>query len=191
MLRNRSSILDAARRHLVEIGYHRLSLESVAADAGVTRMTIYRQFGSKLGLLDAIAEDLATRSGVVAAVERAAALSPPTTAFRALISELCRFWSTDPEVFRRLLSLAAVDSEASSVVEARESWRREQIALFVEPVAAEGRLPEPSDANHATAVVAALTSFPTCDELATRLGCALDALDSVLLTLLTPVVRLD
>ncbi|TCC44395.1 TetR/AcrR family transcriptional regulator, partial [Kribbella pittospori] len=48
--RTRINILVAARQHLIDAGYRSLSLEQVAADAEVTRVTIYRKFGNKLGL---------------------------------------------------------------------------------------------------------------------------------------------
>jgi AcrR family transcriptional regulator len=188
--RTRQGILDAARRHLIESGYHRLSLEEVAADAGVTRVTIYRNFRSKLGLLDAVAEDLADRSGLVAGMAAAADADDPVQAFTAMVRELCRFWSTDPEVFRRLISLAAVDPEAQSVVAGREEWRYQQIAAAVRRLSRAGRLQAPFTARQATAVIGAATGFPACDEVATRLGTDFRRLDRILLPLLVGVVRL-
>ncbi len=190
MQRNRRNIVAAGRRHLVEAGYHRLSLEQVAADAGVTRVTIYRQFTSKLGLLDAIAEDLAQRAEVVTGMQAAAAADHPD-AFRMMVSELCRFWDTDPDLFRRLISLAAVDPEAHHVVSSREQWRYEQISTFVHRLAAGGRLRTPFEVEQAVATVGATTSFPTCDEMATRLQCGLGQLDQLLIALLASVVHLD
>ena len=189
--RTRRSILTAARRHLIDAGYHRLSLEDVAADAGVTRVTIYRHFDSKLGLLDAIAEDLAQQAGLVAGMHVAATVSDPVSAFTAMVSELCRFWSTDPEVFRRLISLAAVDPAAQQVVTSREHWRYQQIRTFVRRLARTDRLQNPFDVRQATAVVGTVTSFPACDEIATRLRMDLTQLNRILLPLLASVVRLD
>ncbi|WP_165978395.1 TetR/AcrR family transcriptional regulator [Actinomadura darangshiensis] len=189
--RTRSSILTAARRHLVESGYHRLSLEDVAADAGVTRVTIYRHFDSKLGLLDAIGEDLAQQAGLVARMDDAAGLADPVAAFTAMVRELCRFWDTDPEVFRRLISLSAVDPEAQQVIAGREHWRYQQIGTFVQRLAHAGRLLAPFNVREAAAVIGTVTSFPACDEVATRLRTDLTELDEILLRLLTSVVRLD
>lgn len=189
--RTRRSILTAARRHLIEAGYHRLSLEDVAADASVTRVTIYRHFDSKLGLLDAIAEDLAQQAGLVPGMHEAAKVADPVAAFTAMVRELCRFWSTDPEVFRRLISLSAVDPEAQQVITGREHWRYQQISTFVRRLAHADRLQAPFDVRQATAVVGTVTSFPACDEIATRLRTKLTKLDQILLPLLASVVRLD
>jgi AcrR family transcriptional regulator len=189
--RTRRSILTAARRHLIEAGYHRLSLEDVAADAGVTRVTIYRHFDSKLGLLDAIAEDLAQQAGLVTGMQQAAKVAEPVPAFTAMVRELCRFWSTDPEVFRRLTSLSAVDPEAKRVIASREHWRYQRISTFVQRLAHDDRLRPPFDVRQATAVVGTATGFPACDEIATRLRTDLTTLDQILLPLLTSVFRLD
>ncbi len=187
----RRSILTAARRHLIETGYHRLSLEDVAAEAKVTRVTIYRHFDSKLGLLDAIAEDLAHQADLVAGMHKAATVADPVAAFTAMVSELCRFWSTDPAVFRRLLSLSAVDPEAGHVIANREAWRYDQVSTFVQRLAHADRLRAPFDLQQATAVVGSVTSFPACDEVATRLRADLTELNQILLPLLTSIVRLD
>ena len=188
--RTRNNILGAARQHLIDAGYRNLSLEQVAADAEVTRVTIYRKFGNKLGLLDAVAEDLSQRAGLVAGMRTAAVLDDPVAAFTEMVSQLCRFWSTDPDLFRRLISLSAVDPEAHQVISSREQWRFEQVALFVTRLAAADRLRRPFDTGTATAAVGAITGFTTCDEIATRLNLAHDRLDDLLLALLHGVVLL-
>src|SRR4051794_26046288 len=91
--RTKDRIVAAARQHLIAAGYRNLSLEHVAADAEVTRVTIYRRFGNKLGLLDAVAEDLSQRAGLVAGMRAAAAIDDPVAAFTEMVAELCRFWS--------------------------------------------------------------------------------------------------
>jgi AcrR family transcriptional regulator len=191
VMRTRRGIVAAGRRHLIDRGYHRLSLEEVAADAGVTRMTIYRRFGSKLGLLEAIADDVAERSEVVARVEAAAAAADPSAAFRALISELCRFWATDPDLFRRLVNLSAVDPQAQHLIDEREQWRYDQVSGFVHRMATADRVRPPFDADSSAIVIGAMTSFPTCDEMASRLQVPLDELDRLLLILLSGMVNLD
>lgn len=57
-------ILDTALRLLVEVGYEQLSIELVAAQAGVGKSTIYRRFSGKAAL-------------VAAAVDRRRARTPP------------------------------------------------------------------------------------------------------------------
>jgi AcrR family transcriptional regulator len=188
--RNRHEIVATGRRHLIETGYHRLSLERVAEGAGVTRVTIYRQFGSKLGLLVAVADDLAVRAQIAGGLMSAASNEDPALAFRLMVAELCRFWGTDPELLRRLVSLAAVDPEVSLEIATREQWRDDQMVSVVHRLASEDRLRAAFDLDHAVAVIGAVTGFPACDEMVTRLHMDFIELDALLLTLLGSVLDL-
>src|SRR3979411_870604 len=61
----RARLLDAARRLLgQEGGSGSFSIDAVAREADVARMTVYHQFTSKLGLLEALFDDLAHRGGL-------------------------------------------------------------------------------------------------------------------------------
>src|SRR6266487_5160891 len=56
----RSCVLQAARKLLMEsTSFSGFSIEAVARRANVARMTIYHQFGSKMGLLEALCDSLA------------------------------------------------------------------------------------------------------------------------------------
>src|SRR5438876_585864 len=58
----RARIIAAARELLVASeGFSGFTIDAVARQAGVARMTVYYQFGSKLGLLEALFDDLAAR----------------------------------------------------------------------------------------------------------------------------------
>ncbi len=47
------AITEAARRQLREVGYANVSMESVAAEAGVSRATVYRRYRDKADLITA------------------------------------------------------------------------------------------------------------------------------------------
>lgn len=49
-----AAILDAALEVLGRVGIAKLALEEVATEAGVSRQTVYRHFGSRDGLLSAV-----------------------------------------------------------------------------------------------------------------------------------------
>ena len=189
--RTRHNVVTAVRERLIEAGYHGLSLEQVAEDAGITRVTIYRQFGSKLGLLQAVADDLTQRGHAAERLGAAVTIPDASTAFRSLVSELCRFWDTDPPLFRRMVSLSAVDPEARQVIETREQWRYDGINALVSRLADEHRLRAPFSADQAIATIAAVTSFPACDQIATTLSVSFIQLpEPLLLPLLTAVLDL-
>jgi AcrR family transcriptional regulator len=48
-----SAITDAALRQLAEVGYGRVTMESVASEAGVARATVYRRYRDKADLVTA------------------------------------------------------------------------------------------------------------------------------------------
>ena len=67
-------ILEAAQRHFDEHGLERASVDAIAADAGVSKMTVYSNFGSKQGLFQAVVRDRST--AVVADFPGTGALDP-------------------------------------------------------------------------------------------------------------------
>ena len=55
----RMRIVEAARELLMASdGFSGFTMEAVARQAGVARMTVYYQFESKVGLLEAVSDDL-------------------------------------------------------------------------------------------------------------------------------------
>jgi len=67
---NRERIIDAATRLLADGGREAVSTRAVSAAAGVQAPTIYRLFGDKQGLLDAVAEHgFASHLGAKAVLE--------------------------------------------------------------------------------------------------------------------------
>lgn len=73
-------ILAAAGTHFSAHGLERANLDAIAADAGVSKMTIYSNFGSKEGLFEAVISD--RTKDVVGGVAGVEALDPnqPETA---------------------------------------------------------------------------------------------------------------
>lgn len=52
------ALLDAALREFVARGYEAMSLEAIAASAGVSKLTLYRRWDSKLALVRELLESL-------------------------------------------------------------------------------------------------------------------------------------
>src|ERR1041384_7684946 len=53
-------ILEAANAHFNEHGLERASVDAIAAEAGVSKTTVYSNFGSKEGLFQAVVRDRTT-----------------------------------------------------------------------------------------------------------------------------------
>jgi AcrR family transcriptional regulator len=58
----RMAMLDAAKRAFVRDGVGAASIDAIAMEAGVSRQTVYNQFGDRDQLLIAVIEDVTTRS---------------------------------------------------------------------------------------------------------------------------------
>lgn len=70
-------IVEAARKHFYAHGLERASVDAIAAEAGVSKMTIYSHFGSKDGLFEAVVQDRTERvMGGSAGVEAMDPLQP-------------------------------------------------------------------------------------------------------------------
>src|ERR1700729_2837772 len=54
--RNRAAVLAACRELLFRDGYHRMTVRSVAGQAGVSPETVYRPCGSRPGLMRALGD---------------------------------------------------------------------------------------------------------------------------------------
>src|SRR5215471_16619106 len=104
----RASILAAARDILMSPdGYARFSIEAVARQADVARMTVYHQFGSKIGLLEALCDTLAA-SGGMEHLATAFRQPDPLEALHQFLHIFGRFWSIDRSVLRQLCALTAL-----------------------------------------------------------------------------------
>src|SRR6266487_1659804 len=139
----RTRILVAARELLMErSGFSSFSLDAVARQADVARMTVYHQFGSKIGLLEALCDSLAAYGGIeqlAAAFRR----PDPLEALDDYIGVFGRFWDSDRLVTRRLRGLAALDPDFEQVIRARDDRRREGLRVLVQRIVKQCGHPDP------------------------------------------------
>src|SRR2546426_7460053 len=133
----RRRVLSAARALLAEsTTYTGFTVDAVAKRANVARATVYYQFGSKAGLLEALCDDLAA-AGQIADLAHAFTNPDPIAALAEFVTAFGRFWAADRLVMRRLRGLAALDREVEAVVAARNELRLEGARVIV------GRLRHP------------------------------------------------
>ena len=162
----RARILTATREILArESGEIDLSMEAIARRADVSRLTIYYQFRSRPGLLEALYDQLATRGNL----QRIAQVfhEPDTSiALEMLVQIFVGFWSSDPMVIRRLRGMAALDVEMAPGLRARDA-RRQHVAreLLSRIVSSRKMRLTPEKLNLATDILSMLTSFETYDAL--------------------------
>jgi len=163
----RSRILEAARKLLsTEPGPSDLGLEAVARAADVSRLTIYYQFGSRPGLLEALYDYMASR-GKMRKMGEVFAEPDSSRALEKMVRTFVEFWASDPVVIRRLRGMAALDSEIERGVRARDARRRHIAGEVVRRFHLHP--PHPGELKHenfTADVLATLTSFETYDALA-------------------------
>src|SRR5437868_14780301 len=103
---NRRRIVAAARRLLAQRrGVAAFTVDAVAREAGVARMTVYYQFDSKAGLIEALFDELA-RKGGLDRLPLAFHQPDPRQALEDFITAFCKFWASDSVVMGRLQALA-------------------------------------------------------------------------------------
>lgn len=164
----RDRILAAARGLLMSPdGYSHFSIEAVARQANVARMTVYHQFGSKIGLLEALCDTLAMNGGMEH-LATAFRQPDPLDALNQYLLVFGRFWEADRLVLRRLRALAGLDPDFEQVIRARDARRRQGVSVIAQRLVDQlGPLPVPETArDEIVDVLFTLSSFETFDTLA-------------------------
>jgi AcrR family transcriptional regulator len=184
----RARVIAAAHKLLVSADPGRFSIDAVAQQADVSRATVYYQFHSKLGLLEALFDSLGASGGLAGQAD-AFGLPDPLAALDSYVAVFARFWAAEPTLHRRLRGLAALDPDLETALNARQEWRRHGITVLVDrltspPVPAvpaaeapvgpsaepspDGQPDGPAQRARAEAIdmIFALTSFETFDSLA-------------------------
>lgn len=133
------------------------SLDVVAKAAGVTRLTVYNQFGSRRGLLEAVFDDIAREGGLFELTD-VMAMADPRAALDRVVAIFCTFWSHDPAIGGLNQAVATDPDFGDSLVE-RNERRRELLTALV------SRIVEKPAAKHtvrdAVDMIFVLTSYPT------------------------------
>jgi hypothetical protein len=138
--RTAASILAAARLELAGATARGLSVGAVARRARVTRATVYNRFGSRQGLIAALAPD----SGAPPSMA-----GDPRDAVHEYLSSRCAQWAVNPALYRHLA--ATEDGGVARSV--------------AERLASTDALRPGCSLREAQDVLGALGSFPTFDRL--------------------------
>jgi AcrR family transcriptional regulator len=160
----RRRIVAAARAVLAAESPAGFTVDAVAKQAGVARVTVYYQFESKRGVVEALFDDLANR-GLMPALRPVFDEGDPSRALDGVIGAFATFWNSDRIVLRRARALAALDHEIADSVRARDELRRGHLRKVLERLYAQ-RKPAPARPLAASIdILHMLTSFETFDAL--------------------------
>ncbi|MFB9263647.1 TetR/AcrR family transcriptional regulator [Bradyrhizobium erythrophlei] len=154
----RDRVIEAAAKILREgDSIARFSLETVAKAAGVTRLTVYNQFSSRRGLLEAVFDGIAQQGGLFQLAD-IMTMADPRAALDRLVEIFCAFWGRDPAV-ARLNEAMATDPEFAEAVRERNERRRKGLAALVDRIA--DKTASRQARRDAVDLIFALTSYPT------------------------------
>jgi AcrR family transcriptional regulator len=133
------------------------SLDVVAKAAGVTRLTVYNQFGSRRGLLEAVFDDIARQGGLFELAE-VMAMADPRAALDRVVSIFCTFWSHDPAI-GALNQAVATDPEFGDSLVERNERRRELLSTLLSRIV--GKHAAKHAMQDAVDLIFVLTSYPS------------------------------
>jgi len=177
----RRRILDAVYARMRATPARPISVDAVARDARVARSTVYAVFGSRAGLFDALAQEVADRGGYDALLE---AVRDPdvrvtlSKGFRASVG----MYAADRDVFRVLFSMAELDAEAVGGAVGRiDDERRAGMARLARRLGHASLLRDGVSVERAAHVLWVLASFDAFDLLYSGRGLDADAVSDVLL----------
>lgn len=162
----RARILEAARQLLANESETDLGMEAIARRADVSRLTLYYQFKSRPGLLEALFDYLAIR-GNMRRMAEVFHEADPSRALDKLVSIFVGFWSSDPVVIRRLRGMATLDAEIDRGIRARDARRQQAAREIIRRTVLGGKKKLSKQQQNLTAdVLSMLTSFESYDALA-------------------------
>ena len=141
------------------------SLDRVGKAAGVSRLTVYNQFGSRRALLEAVFDERAARGGLHR-LTTAMADPRPIVGLRMLVNIFCDFWSQDLGALAWMLGAAAVEAELAESLAARQERRRRAIGVLVDRMV-KGKTVRDGARQDLIDVLFTLTSFPVFAQLST------------------------
>src|SRR6266498_1563178 len=153
----RDRVIEAAAKLLREdASIARFSLDTVAKAAGVTRLTVYNQFGARRGLLEAVFDDIAHQGGLFELAE-VMAMADPCAALDRVVEIFCTFWGRDPAI-GGLNQAIATDPEFGEALIERNERRRELLTAIVQRVA--GKHAAKRALRDTVDLIFVLTSYP-------------------------------
>ncbi|MFE0424667.1 TetR/AcrR family transcriptional regulator [Streptomyces sp. NPDC058953] len=160
----RRQILDGAGRCFARNGFHASSMQDVLAEVGLSAGAVYRYFGSKDELIEAIADEIFT--GIRAAFADATRADPLPTpdiligrVMRGVLRE--RLPGEDEQAHARLIVQVWTETlrndRIAAVLQERYAGLRASWAELVELYRARGLMPEGPPADHVARTLIATT----------------------------------
>jgi len=163
-LETRKRILDVTREGFARLPSENAGLEEVAKRAKVARSTIYKIFGSRQGLMIALAEDLLRRVGFDQ-LGRAFRNPDARAALESSLREGARLYSEEHAVARAIATFGAIDADVAHAMARFEYGRKEGMAALAHRLKEQGQLRNDITEAEAADVLWVVTSLNTFTQL--------------------------
>lgn len=137
--RTRETILKAAWERLAKAN-DPARLEDIAADAGVTRQSVYLHFGTRGALLTALVAYIDETLDLAAQLDQIRSCADPADALDMCLGLVAKFEPKIHGVAMALTRLAPTDPDAAAALEDRMSLRRTGMTEIVRALDEAGRL---------------------------------------------------
>lgn len=128
----RSRIVQAARTLLLAEDFREFTLDGIAKAADVSRLTIYYQFGSKAGLLEALYDTIATSGHLQRIRDVFRYGNVALQKIHQFIEIFVQFWDSERVVIRRLHAIGVIDPEIGQGLRARNERRRNALSVLLD-----------------------------------------------------------
>ncbi len=176
----RQRIINAARDVIAAGGMGGASLGVIAEQAGVTRTTVYQQFGSKDELMLAVLNDALDRADV-RSVRKALQQRDAARATHLMLRASSRFWAGEYALFSKIKGLAGIDSDAAVLDASKESVRQGHMINLTHRLAEQGQLRSDIGEDRAMQMLQLLSSYETFDHLHRMAGMRPDTIASLII----------
>jgi len=161
----RSRVVTAAHALLTEENAAaELTIDAVAARAGVARAQVQRRFGTPTRVLEALWDQLLS-DHCLSLLPNAFQREEPAAILGELMAIYGRCWHGQRLVIRRIKAIAAFDPQLERALRTREMERRVGLRRFAERMARGGPMRVP-DGVDVVEVLALCTAFELFDSLA-------------------------
>lgn len=178
--RTRLAILDAAWKRL-SIPNDPARLEDIAADAGVSRQSVYLHFGTRGALLVALVQHMDETLGLFHQIAEIEACADPVVALEKTLRLSARYQPKIHGVGMALANLAITDEDARAAFEDRMRIRREGFNEVVRAVKRSGRLVRGWSVEHVADVLWEISAPSSFHHLVVERGWSVDAFEKWLL----------
>ncbi len=129
-------------------------------------MTVYHQFGSRRGLLEALFDSFVAGGELPATLAAAFQRPDPLETLADVVAAFARFWDAGRPWIRRVRALGVLEPELGDAVDARNARRREVVRVLLARLRQRYGRPTPEEQAQVAELLYTLTSFETFDTLA-------------------------